>query len=116
MTKQQKRLILLNVPYVLMGLFATNLGEAWRIAEGANISEKMDGLFQSIPIALSNFMPSLNPFDLMVGIVIGVVMKVVVYVKGKNAKKYRHGAEYGTARWGNAQDIEPFMAPNFKLY
>ncbi|SDB06778.1 type IV secretion system protein VirD4 [Pseudobutyrivibrio sp. YE44] len=114
MTKQQKRMILLNVPYVLLGLFATNLGEAWRIAEGANVSEKMDGLFQSIPIALSNFMPSLNPFDLMFGIVIGVVMKVVVYVKGKNAKKYRHGAEYGTARWGTSQDIEPFMAPKFE--
>lgn len=114
MTKQQKRLILLNVPYVLMGLFATNLGEAWRIAEGANVSEKFDGLFQSLPIALSNFLPSLHPFDLMVGIVIGVVMKVVVIMKGKNAKKYRHGAEYGTARWGNQQDIGPFEAPKFE--
>ena len=114
MTKKQKRLILLNAPYVLMGLFATNLGEAWRIAEGANFSEKIDGLFQSLPIALSNFAPSLNPFDLVVGIILGIGMKVVVYVKGKNAKKYRHGAEYGTARWGNQQDIEPFMAPKFE--
>ncbi len=114
MTKQQKRMFLLNVPYVLMGLFATNLGEAWRIAEGANFSEKLDGIFQSLPIALSNFLPSLHPFDLIVGIVIGVVMKVVVIMKGKNAKKYRHGAEYGSARWGNQQDIEPFEAPKFE--
>ena len=114
MTKKQKRLILLNAPYVLIGLFATNLGEAWRIAEGANFSEKIDGLFQSLPIALSNVAPSLNPFDLVVGIILGIGMKVVVYVKGKNAKKYRHGAEYGTARWGNQQDIEPFMAPKFE--
>ena len=114
MTKQQKRLILLNVPYVLIGLFATNLGEAWRIAEGANISEKLDGIFSALQIALSNFLPSLNPFDLVVGIVFGVGMKVVVYVKGKNAKKYRHGAEYGTARWGTQQDIEPFTAPKFE--
>ena len=114
MTKKQKRLILLNAPYVLIGLFATNLGEAWRIAEGANFSEKIDGLFQSLPIALSNLAPSLNLFDFVVGIILGIGMKVVVYVKGKNAKKYRHGAEYGTARWGNQQDIEPFMAPKFE--
>ena len=114
MTKQQKRMFLLNVPYVLMGLFATNLGEAWRIAEGANFSEKLDGIFQSLPIALSNFLPSFHPFDLIVGIVIGVVMKVVVIMKGKNAKKYRHGVEYGSARWGNQQDIEPFEAPKFE--
>ena len=114
MTKKQKRLILLNVPYVLMGLFATNLGEAWRIAEGASVSEKINGIFDAFPIALSNFLPSLNPFDLMVGIGFGVVMKVVVYIKGKNAKKYRHGVEYGSARWGTQQEIEPFEAPRFE--
>lgn len=114
MTKKQKRLILLNIPYVLMGLFATNLGEAWRISQTIDAVNEVGALAQAFPIALQNFLPSLHPFDLMVGIAFGIGMKVVVYVRGKNAKKYRHGAEYGTARWGTAQDIEPYMAPNFK--
>ncbi|SFH97221.1 type IV secretion system protein VirD4 [Pseudobutyrivibrio sp. OR37] len=114
MTKKQKRLILLNIPYVLMGLFATNLGEAWRISQTIDAVNEVGALAQAFPIAMANFLPSLHPFDLMVGIAFGIGMKVVVYVRGKNAKKYRHGAEYGTARWGTAQDIEPYMAPNFK--
>jgi len=114
MTKKQKRLILLNIPYVLIGLFATNLGEAWRISQTIDAVNEVGALAQAFPIALQNFLPSLHPFDLMVGIAFGIGMKVVVYVRGKNAKKYRHGAEYGTARWGTAQDIEPYMAPNFK--
>jgi type IV secretion system protein VirD4 len=114
MTKKQKRLILLNIPYVLMGLFATNLGEAWRISQNIDAVNEVGALAQAFPIAMANFLPSLHPFDLMVGIAFGIGMKVVVYVRGKNAKKYRHGAEYGTARWGTAQDIEPYMAPNFK--
>ena len=114
MTKKQKRLILLNIPYVLMGLFATNLGEAWRISQTIDAVNEVGALAQAFPIALQNFLPSLHPFDLMVGIAFGIGMKVVVYVRGKNAKKYRHGAEYGTARWGTAQDIEPYVAPNFK--
>ena len=114
MTKKQKRFILLNIPYVLVGVFATNLGEAWRLAQSVKAVNEVSALAETLPIAFANLMPSLNPFDLMVGIFCGVLLKVVVYVKGKNAKKYRHGAEYGTARWGNAQDIEPFMAPNFK--
>ncbi len=114
MTKKQKRLILLNIPYVLMGLFATNLGEAWRISQTIDAVNEVGALAQAFPIALQNFLPSLHPFDLMVGIAFGIGMKVVVYVRGKNAKKYRHGEEYGTARWGTAQDIEPSMAPNFK--
>ena len=114
MTKKQKRLILLNIPYVLMGLFATNLGEAWRILQTIDAVNEVGALAQAFPIAMANFLPSLHPFDLMVGIAFGIGMKVVVYVRGKNAKKYRHGAEYGTARWGTAQDIEPYMAPNFK--
>lgn len=114
MTKKQKRFILLNIPYVLVGVFATNLGEAWRLAQEVDAVYEIGALAQTLPVALSNLMPSFVPFDLMVGIFCGVLLKVVVYVKGKNAKKYRHGAEYGTARWDNAQDIEPFVAPNFK--
>ncbi|WP_026668066.1 VirD4-like conjugal transfer protein, CD1115 family [Butyrivibrio sp. AE2005] len=114
MTKKQKRFILLNIPYVLVGVFATNLGEAWRISKLMDAPNEIGALAKALPVALANLMPSLNPFDLMVGIICGILLKVVVYIKGKNAKKYRHGAEYGTARWGKTQDIEPFMAPNFK--
>ena len=114
MTKNQKRFILLNIPYVLVGVFATNLGEAWRLSKLIDAPNEIGALAKALPIALANLMPSLNPFDLMVGIIGGVLLKVIVYIKGKNAKKYRNGAEYGTARWGKAQDIEPFMAPNFK--
>ena len=114
MTKKQKRFILLNIPYVLVGVFATNLGEAWRLSKLIDAPNEIGALAKALPVALANLMPSLNPFDLIVGIICGVLLKVVVYIKGKNAKKYRHGAEYGTARWGKAQDIEPFMAPNFK--
>ncbi len=114
MTKKQKRFILLNIPYVLVGAFATNLGEAWRLSKFIDAPNDIGALAKALPVALANLRPSLNPFDLMVGIICGVLLKVIVYIKGKNAKKYRHGAEYGTARWGKAQDIEPFMAPNYK--
>lgn len=114
MTKKQKRFILLNIPYVLVGVFATNLGEAWRLSRLIDAPNDIGALAKALPIALANLMPSLNPFDLIVGIICGVLLKGIVYIKGKNAKKYRHGAEYGTARWGKAQDIEPFMAPKFK--
>ncbi|RKM55727.1 type IV secretory system conjugative DNA transfer family protein [Butyrivibrio sp. X503] len=114
MTKKQKRFILLNIPYLLVGILATNLGEAWRLSQTVDAINEVTALAKTIPIAFSNPMPSLVPFDLLIGIICGVALKIVVFIKGKNAKKYRHGAEYGTARWGNAQDIEPFMAPNFK--
>ena len=113
-TKKMKKQLILNLPYVLIGLFATNLGEAWRVAEGANISEKVQGLvFGGFTKAFSNFMPSLVPFDLLVGIVLAATMRLAVYLKGKNAKKYRHNVEYGSARWGTHADIEPFMDPVF---
>ncbi len=114
MTNKQKRLIILNIPYVVAGLVGTNFGEAWRLASGADVSAKIGSLMNTIPIALSNFLPSFMPFDLIVGIAIGVIFKLAVYLKGKNAKKYRHGAEYGTARWGKPQDIEPFINPKFQ--
>lgn len=112
--KELKRLLLLNLPYVFIGLFATNLGEVWRIAEGSNASEKLLSFMTTMGGAFENPLPSFYPFDLMVGMICGVIVRLAVYLKGKNAKKYRHKVEYGSARWGNAKDIEPFAAPDFK--
>ena len=109
-----KRLLILNLPYLLLGLIATNFGEAWRLAEGADSSAKILGFFYTLPLALQNPLPSFYPLDLMVGIVCGAGLRFAVYMKSKNAKKYRHNVEYGSARWGTAKDIEPFMAPNFE--
>ena len=112
--KKMKRLLILNIPYIILGLFATNLGEAWRLAEGADFSAKLLGFFSTFSVALSNPLPSFHPSDLLVGIACGGMMRLAVYLKGKNAKKYRHNVEYGSARWGTAKDIEPFMAPKFE--
>ena len=112
--KKIKRLLILNIPYFIVGLFATNLGEAWRLAEGADFSAKLLGFFATFSVALSNPLPSFHPSDLLVGIVCGAAMRLAVYLRGKNAKKYRHNVEYGSARWGTAKDIEPFMAPKFE--
>ena len=109
-----KKLLILNVPYLLVGLFATNLGEAWRLAEGADMSAKLLSFFSTITVAMGNPLPSFHSMDLMVGIICGAVLRLAVYLKGKNAKKYRHNEEYGSARWGTAKDIEPFMAPDFE--
>ena len=113
-TKEIKRLVILNIPYVILGLLATNLGEAWRLAAGMDISEKILALFGAIPAAFGNPLPSMYPVDLCVGLVCGAVLRTAVYLRGKNAKKYRHNVEYGSARWGTAKDIEPFMAPKFE--
>lgn len=112
-TKAIKRMAILYLPYVLIGLFATNLGEAWRLATGTNASEKLLSLMSTIPVALSTPLPSLHPFDLLIGLLCGAGLRLAVYLKGKNAKKYRHGEEYGSARWGTAKDIEPFVDPVF---
>jgi len=109
-----KKLLILNIPYILLGLFATNLGEAWRLAEGADMSAKLLGFFDTFMVALSNPLPSFYPLDLVVGIVCGAGLRLAVYLKGKNAKKYRHNEEYGSARWGTAKDIEPFMDQKFE--
>ena len=108
-----KKLVLLNLPYLLMGLFATNFGEAWRLAQGANASEKFLSLFAVLPGALQSFWPSLHPLDLLVGLCCGAGLRLAVYLKSKNAKKYRHGMEYGSARWGTAADIAPYMDKDF---
>ena len=114
MNQNTKRLVILNLPYILMGLYATNLGRAWRMAAGADMTEKMQSLMAVLPDALGRIIPSSHPLDLLVGLCCGAGLRLAVYLKGKNAKKYRHGSEYGSARWGNAKDIEPFMDPKFE--
>ena len=112
--RKMKKLLILNLPYLLVGLFATNLGEAWRLAEGADSSAKILSFFHALPIALNNPLPSFHSLDLLIGIFCGAGLRLAVYLKGKNAKKYRHNVEYGSARWGTAKDIEPFIAPKFE--
>ncbi|CUO87279.1 DUF4368 domain-containing protein [Hungatella hathewayi] len=109
-----KKLILLNMPYILLGLFATNFGEAWRMAVGADASAKMLSFFSTLPVALQSFWPSLHPLDLLVGLCCGCGLRLAVYLKSKNAKKYRHGLEYGSARWGTREDIAPYVDPVFQ--
>ena len=109
-----KKLILLNLPYILMGLFSTNFGEAWRMAVGADASAKMLSFFSTLPVALASWWPSLHPLDLLVGLCYCGGLRLAVYLKSKNAKKYRHGMEYGSARWGTEADIKPFVDPKFE--
>ena len=113
-TRKIKKLLILNIPYIIVGLIATNIGEAWRMAEGADSSAKLLSLFSVLPVAFGNPMPSFHPLDLLIGIVCGAGLRLAVYLRSKNAKKYRHNVEYGSARWGTAKDIEPFMAPKFE--
>ena len=112
-TKKLTKLLALYLPYLLLGLVATNFGEAWRLAEGKELGDKIMSMMGTIPVAFANPLPSLHPLDLLVGLCCGVGMRLAVYLRGKNTKKYRHGMEYGSARWGTAKDIEPFMAPKF---
>ena len=109
-----KKIIILHLPYVAAGLLATNFGEAWRLAEGANASEKTLSLISTLGVAFSNPLPSLHPLDLMIGIIVGAVLRFAVYMKSKNAKKYRHNTEYGSARWGTPEDIAPYVASDFR--
>ena len=112
-TKKLTKLLALYLPYLLLGLVATNFGEAWRLAEGKELGERIMSMMGTIPVAFANPLPSLHPLDLLVGLCCGAGLRLAVYLRGKNAKKYRHGMEYGSARWGTAKDIEPFMAPKF---
>ena len=113
-TKKLTKLLALYLPYILLGLAATNLGEAWRLAEGKELGDKIMSMMGTVPLAFANPLPSLHPLDLLVGLCCGAGMRLAVYLRGKNAKKYRHGMEYGSARWGTPKDIEPFMAPKFE--
>ena len=109
-----KKLIIPNLPYAILGLCATKLGQAWRLAPGVSLADKLLRIMDGLVLAFQSAAPSFHPVDLLVGIACGVGLRFAVYMKGKNAKKYRHGAEYGTARWGNAQDIAPYVAPKFE--
>ena len=112
-TKKLTKLLALYLPYILLGLVATNFGEAWRLSEGKELGDKIMSMMGTISVAFANPLPSLHPLDLLVGLCCGAGLRLAVYLRGKNAKKYRHGMEYGSARWGTAKDIEPFMAPKF---
>ena len=112
-TKKLTKLLALYLPYILLGLVATNFGEAWRLAEGKELGDKIMAMMGTIPLAFANPLPSLHPLDLFIGFSCGAGLRLAVYLRSKNAKKYRHGMEYGSARWGTAKDIEPFQAPKF---
>ena len=109
-----KKRLLPWLPYGLIGLFATNLGEAWRLAAGTDASQKLLGLMASIPLAFAAPLPSFHPFDLLVGLCGAGLLRLAVYIKSKNAKKYRKGVEYGSARWGTSADIAPYVDPVFQ--
>ena len=112
--KKLSKLLALYLPYVVIGLLATNLGEAWRLAVGKELGDKIVSLMDTLPAAFSNPLPSLHPIDLFIGLCCGAGMRLAVYLKGKNAKKYRKGEEYGSARWGTAKDIAPYIDPKFE--
>ena len=112
-TKKLTKLLALYLPYILLGLAATNFGEAWRLAEGKELGERIMSMMGTLPAAFANPLPSLHPLDFLIGISCGAGLRLAVYLRSKNAKKYRNGMEYGSARWGTAKDIEPFMAPKF---
>ena len=111
-TTRLKKLLILNTPYVVIGLYATKLGEAWRLAEGTDASNKFLHLMDGLSAAFRSPFPSLYPADLLIGIVVGCLLRLAVYEKGRNAKKYRHNVEYGAARWGTHSDIAPFIDPD----
>ncbi len=109
-----KKLLILNLPYILVGLFATKLGQGWRLTEGADLSAKFLHLGEGFSAAFQSPLPSFHPSDLLLGLLLGALLRLAVYLKGKNAKKYRHNVEYGSARWGNAEDIRPYIDPVFE--
>ena len=109
-----KKLIITNLPYLLFVWLFGKMGEAWRLAAGADASQKLLHFMDSLAAAFANALPSFHPFDLCIGIAGAVLVRLAVYLKGKNAKKYRHGMEYGSARFGNAKDIAPYIDPVFE--
>jgi len=108
-----KKLLILNAPYLLFVYLFDKVGQAVRLSPGADLSGKLLSIGSGFSAAFSNALPSFAPMDLLIGIVGAVVIRLAVYVKGKNAKKYRKGMEYGSARWGNAEDIKPYQIRSF---
>ena len=109
-----KKFLLPNIPYVFIALFATKLGQAWRLAPGTDFSGKALHLMEGFATAFSSLVPSLHPIDLCVGVAAALLIRLIVYVKGKNAKKFRKNLEYGSARWGKPEDIAPYVDPKFE--
>ena len=114
MKPELKKLLVLNLPYLLFVYLFVKCGQAYRLAAGADASAKLLHLTSGISAAFASPLPSLHPFDLCVGVVGAVAVRLIVYSKGKNAKKYRKGEEYGSARWGTAKDIAPYIDPKFE--
>lgn len=114
MSKNMKKLLLLNIPYLVLGLLFTKLPEAWRYTGGSDLGARILNLGDGFSKALAVPFPSFYPSDLLIGLAIGGLLRLVIYVRSKNAKKYRKGVEYGSARWGNAKDIEPYADPVFQ--
>ena len=113
MKPEMKKLIIANLPYLLFVYLFGKLGQAYRLAEGIDLSQKLLHFADGCAAAFANAAPSFNPFDLLIGVAGAVALRLMVYCKGKNAKKYRKGVEYGSARWGGPKDIAPYIDPNF---
>ena len=113
-TDKIRKYVLPNIPYLFIGWACLKMGTAYRLATGANFGEKLLGLMQTIGVAFADFSPGLNPADWLVGIVGAVGFRLLIYVKSKNAKKYRRDEEYGSSRWGGPKDIQPFVDPKFE--
>jgi len=111
MTDKVKKQITLHIPYLFICLFMTKVVQGFRLANGVDLSEKLLHIGDGFAIAFKSFFPSFHPGDLLLGLLIAVVIRLVVYIRGKSAKKYRHGKEYGSARFGTPKDIEPFVDP-----
>lgn len=114
MNEKTKKLLLTNLPYLFIALFATKLGQAWRLAEGTIFTTKMLHIISGFAAAFQSIAPSFHPVDLGIGVIIAAALRLAVYIKGRNAKKFRKNTEYGSARWGKAEDIKPYIDPVFE--
>ncbi len=114
MNEKTRRLLILNIPYLVLALLFTKAAQAWRLTAGYDFASKVLNLTNGFALAFENPLPSLHSQDLLLGFLFGAVLRLIVFIKGKNAKKYRKGIEYGSARWGNTEDIRPFVDPLFR--